>query len=86
MIRPTCRPSTPVAALLFGLVVGTLTLGQTGCSLLPHSMQPAQLRKLNRGPALGRDTTNFSIPDPALPDDGYKELSLGEDPFQTTVQ
>ena len=50
------------------------------------SMQPAQLRKLNRGPALGRDTTNFSIPDPDLPDDGFEELSLGEDPFQTTVQ
>ena len=54
----------------------------TGCSMMPHAMQPSQLRKLNRGPALGRDTSNFSIPDPQVPH-GYRHLELGEDPFQT---
>jgi len=85
MTHPTRRPFSPTSVLLFGIAIGTLTLGQAGCQLLPHSMQPSQLRKLNRGPALGRDTTNFSIPDPDLPE-GYKELSLGEDPFQPNVQ
>lgn len=56
--------------------------GLSGCSMLPHAFQPSQLRKLNRGPALGRDTTNFSIPDPQPPQD-FGRLSLGEDPFET---
>lgn len=45
----------------------------TGCQLMPHSLQPNQLRKLNRGRALGRDNYNFSIKDPAIPP---REFSL----------
>lgn len=34
----------------------------TGCESFPHYLKPEQLQKLNRGPALGRDTYNFSVP------------------------
>lgn len=68
------------ALVRFCLLVGLAWLA--GCSMMPHAMQPSQLRKLNRGPALGRDTSNFSIPDPQVPH-GYRHLELGEDPFQS---
>ncbi len=52
----------------------------SGCSLMPHGLQPAQLRKLNRGPALGRDATNFSIPDPEISRKST-QADPGADPF-----
>lgn len=62
-------------------VMLVMLVGSVGCSMMPHALQPSQLRKLNRGPALGRDTTNFSIPDPEVPQ-GFSHLKEGEDPFQ----
>jgi len=34
----------------------------TGCSLMPHSMTPSQMWKMNRQPAW--DEGSFSVPDP----------------------
>lgn len=65
--------------------LGILLLASLGgCSLLPHELQPSQLRKLNRGPSLGRDTANFSIPDPQI-SQGFSRPALGEDPFQSNT-
>ncbi len=56
----------------FSIVFAALFFS-TGCQLLPHALQPSQLRKLNRGPALGRDTYNFSIKDPDIVEDENSE-------------
>ncbi len=61
------------------VIVSVVLCMTTGCQLLPHSLQPAQLRKLNRGPELGRDTYNFSIKDPAIPsEDTYVNDEISE--------
>lgn len=59
-----------------------LAVMSTGCSLLPHQLQPTQLRKLNRGPALGRDTSNFSIPAQRVKSQQLDPMLHG-DPFRT---
>ncbi|HBN78667.1 hypothetical protein [Rubinisphaera italica] len=51
-----------------------------GCSMMPHALQPKQLRKLNRGPELGRDSYNFSIPDPQ-PEKHQADGMMYGDPF-----
>lgn len=66
------------AALFSVLVVAAGSV--TGCSMLPHAMQPRQLRKLNRGPELGRDSYHFSIPDPLKSEDSNDSMMHG-DPF-----
>lgn len=58
-----------------------LALFSSGCSMMPHALQPTQLRKLNRGPELGRDSYNFSIPDPP-PKQHKVDGMMHGDPFQ----
>tara|TARA_E500000305_G_C4003313_1_gene228541 strand:+ start:791 stop:943 length:153 start_codon:yes stop_codon:yes gene_type:complete len=48
--------------------------------MMPHALQPKQLRKLNRGPELGRDSYNFSIPDPQ-PEKHQADGMMYGDPF-----
>ena len=52
----------------------------TGCQFMPHALQPSQLRKLNQGPELGRDTYNFSIPDPEIKEHKVDGV-MAHDPF-----
>ncbi len=53
-------PDSHVARSALGLML----LLTTGCGTLSHYADPYQWRKLNRGPDYGRDTYNFSIPEP----------------------
>ncbi|HCS50077.1 hypothetical protein [Rubinisphaera sp.] len=64
------------SSLLF--VISAVSL--TGCSMMPHALQPKQLRRLNRGPELGRDSYNFSIPDPQ-PEKHQVDGMMYGDPF-----
>ena len=61
---PISKQSLSVLKLFLASVV---FCPMVGCQLLPHALQPSQLHKLNRGPALGRDSYNFSIKDPEIP-------------------
>ncbi len=63
------------------LLVAMLTVSLTGCQLMPHALQGNQLRKLNRGPALGRDAYNFSVPDPPTYTHKVDGL-ISHDPFE----
>ncbi len=59
--------SRSISVMLKSTIVCLALFLMTGCQLLPHSLQPSQWHKLNRGPKLGRDTYNFSIKDPTIP-------------------
>ncbi len=65
----------------FPLIVLASAVSLTGCSMMPHALQPSQLRRLNRGSALGRDSYNFSIPDPQ-PEKHQVDGMMHGDPFQ----
>jgi hypothetical protein len=60
--RPTMASASPSARML---LAGMLLLS-TGCSTIAHYADPYQWRKLNRGADYGRDSYNFSIPEPKL--------------------
>lgn len=60
-----------------------LMAGLSGCSWLPHSMQPHQLWKLNRGQALGRDTYYYSIPDEPHPEEIPEDRMTFEQPAES---
>lgn len=57
-----------------GLVLMIITLC-SGCADMAHSLRPSQLWKLNRGPELGRDSYNFSIPSKPLDPEAEKLMS-----------
>lgn len=59
------------------LVLSGLSLHLTGCSLMPHALQPDQLHKLSRQEKR-RDDMYFSVPDeiPALK---YQSASATEE-------
>lgn len=43
-----------------------LLVGCVGCQSMMHDLQWHRLWRMNRGPALGRDSYNMSIADPPL--------------------
>lgn len=68
-------------------LLGTIALMSSGCETLSHKLSPNQLWKLNRGPELGRDTYNFSIPQAdkdQLLHDLVKQTEPGLEPPVTT--
>ncbi|EDL59081.1 hypothetical protein [Gimesia maris] len=58
------------------LVLSGLSLHLTGCSLMPHALQPDQLHKLSRQEK-GRDDMYFSVPD-EIPELSNQESSSVE--------
>lgn len=58
------RTTMSTGSQIARIVPGLMLLCATGCSTISHYADPYQWRKLNRGPDYGRDSYNFSIPEP----------------------
>lgn len=53
----------PVACVTYFCALSTLLFSIGGCTLMPESMQPKNLQKLNRGSGYSEDPFFSSIPD-----------------------